>query len=1477
MAKELIIYMTGYRYSWSLAVGESLRLAKVEPGDLVFPTLEVEDIVLELSEDSLVSISINSSETEQLEDGKYTIAGLSVFIMQEQPLTIFDNLHHQHLSLGAGGHHTITLEGIGDENEFVLSRVKDRWELISTSQTVYINNAVNQILPVILEKGDEISFDRVVIKIFDQEIWVNGVEAASELLVEKKASDYRFYEDYPDYHRSPRIIYREPEDKVTLRGPVEPPKKPTNQLLKAIVPPLAIVTMTIILSFFQSRGLFIYIMVVSSIISMIISVTGYFKSRKEYKEGLVEREELFREYLFDKAQDLYKLQEKQRQGQRYHYPSVQELEAMAGSYHHRIYEKTPQHFDFLSYRLGLGKRKASFSLSYAPLDKDKKLDDLEKEGLALYDQYKRTHELPIVTDLVSGPVGYIGPRHVVLEQLQLLVHQLSFFHSYHDLQFITLLPEEEKDLWSWMRWLPHATLQDINVRGLVYNQRSRDQVLNSLYQVLKLRKAQLGDKRVRTSTLFSPHFVVLITDQSLVIDHVIMEFFTENPTELGCSVIFVEDTLSSLSENITTIIDIKDRNHGVLTLEKGELVDKGFALDHFGEGFDKESLPRLLAPLNHLQNLKNSIPESVNFLEMYEVEEVKDLRIMERWGQHAPHKSLAVPLGLRGKEDIVQLDLHEKAHGPHGLVAGTTGSGKSEIIQSYILSLAINFHPHDVAFLLIDYKGGGMANLFKNLPHLLGAITNLDAAQSMRALISINAELKRRQRLFSQYDVNHINQYQKKYKNGEAKEPMPHLFLISDEFAELKTNEPEFMKELVSTARIGRSLGIHLILATQKPTGVVDDQIWSNSRFKLALKVATPQDSQEMLKTADAADITQAGRAYLQVGNNEIYELFQSAYSGADYQPDKDKLNIEDHTIYAINDNGQYQILTEDLSGLEDADSIQQIPSELAVIVDEIKAITEAHGIVPLPRPWLPPLKERVYLEELASVDYLEMWQKPVHDLILTIGMADIPHEQKQEVVTINLSEDGHILLYGSPGSGKSTFLQTAILDLAQNHSPEHLHFYLFDFGNNSLGSFYRLPHLADIMRVDETEKIQKFTRFFEKEINRRKQLLSQQGVASVGMYRRVTGEVIPDIVLVIDSYESMKDEAYESELFKLTTRLSREGQAIGIHLLATAGRQTNLRAVFYANVKHQLTLYQIDSGEVRSIVGSTPLASMSDVKGRGLMKRDTIDLIQLALPVSGETDIMLLENLRQTIERLSETYKGKRPEGIPMVPNELTSGDFYGRSGVQEAIVSGEVPLGLDVETVSTVTWKRDKGPLVYLVDDDKPMVTFTHQLIRISQESNRHLMILAPSYHQLPDNLGYEVISAKEALEEMLLALSVKVEDRLGAGQTDYVTTLIFYDLVTLTDSLSGESLTHLATILEKGHRSGYCSVVMTDSSITRKIDVASKVVRSAKEGLLGIRVADQTLFNVLNKPLREELLGQQLHYYISEQHVKLIKVLM
>ena len=822
--------------------------------------------------------------------------------------------------------------------------------------------------------------------------------------------------------------------------------------------------------------------------------------------------------------------------------------------------------------------------------------------------------------------------------------------------------------------------------------------------------------------------------------------------------------------------------------------------------------------------------------------------------------------------DLVYLNLHEKAHGPHGLIAGTTGSGKSETIQSYILSLAVNFHPHDVAFLLIDYKGGGMANLFKNLPHLLGTITNLDGAQSMRALASINAEIHRRERLFREFEVNHINQYQKKFKNGEATEPLPHLFLISDEFAELKVNQPDFIKELVSIARVGRSLGVHLILATQKPSGVVDDQIWSNSRFKLALKVADRTDSMEMLKTPDAAEITQTGRAYLQVGNNEVYELFQSAWSGADYQPDKDEMGIEDHTIYLINDLGQYEVLNQDLSGLDLAEDIKEVPTELEAIVSQIQLLTESQQIPPVPQPWLPPLNERMTLQELEPIQPQEAWEqkKPVSVLL---GMADIPQAQKQEPVSVNLSKDGHILLYGSPGTGKTTFLQSAAMDLARKFSPKDVTLYLMDFGTNGLAPLGQLPQVADTLLLDQTEKIAKFVRIMERELNRRKKLLSDYGVGTLELYRQASGQQEPAIVILLDSYESMKEEAYEAELFKLLVRISREGLSIGVHLLVTAGRQSNLRAQFYANFKHQLSLPQNDVGEVRLIVGSTLLAAtMEDIKGRALMKRDEVDVIQLALPVAGANDAQVLNNLRQEVASLQEAWTGQRPSAIPMVPEELTEADFYSRASVQAAYNRGLVPLGLDLETVEPIIWDLSKGNLLYLTDKEEQMSAFTRHIARGKQK----VIVLAPKYHNLPEIEGVTV-SVGDAIVEMIDALELRIKEHLDSRQSNHIVNVIIYDMSYLVDELTPELLNQLSFIIERGSKVGYGIIMMSSVDLNRRIDVASKAAKTTKQAILGIRITDQPIITVTNRPLREGALQEQVHYYVDSGIAKQIKVLM
>ena len=1467
MKKRIILYKKGFRYELALEEGKTATVSNQETAQLTLASQENPlhfqwsqgEIFYQYGEDKGV-----------LENSK--ILGDVVCYLATGEVHTYELLDKEEILVADEKGADVRLHY---PVRFLLVKKEQTWTCQLLSGKLYHNHKLVSETTFPLAFGDELAIGDVTFKLYPEEFGVEGAVEVSPYLVPRLHSRYDFYKDYPEYHRSPRIIYRSSEDKILINPPGAEPQKPSDELLKLIMPPLIMVGVTLLITIFQPRGLYIIATVSMSVVSVIFSVQGFFKNRKKYKEDKKERVELYHLYLKDKAKDLEQLSRKQREGMFYHFPAIEDLTKMVKRYDSRIYEKTPLHFDFLAYRLGLGKVPTSYELKYGQEERSGKKDALEEEGYALFQAHQKIDNLPIVASLNRGPVGYVGPRPIVLEQLQLLVAQLAVFHSYHDLTIIPIIPEEEKESWDWMRWLPHATLQDMNVRSFVYNQRTRDQVLNSLNQILKLRKAQKEEKANDTK-IFHPHYVVLITDETLILDHVIMEFFREDPTELGCSIIYVADVLSSLSENIQTVISIKDRNQGQLLLQEGVLRELDFQLDHFPEGYDKEAISRGLAPLKHIQQLKSSIPDSVTFLEMYQAETFNDLKVLSRWESHAPYQSLAVPIGLRGKDDLVYLNLHEKAHGPHGLIAGTTGSGKSETIQSYILSLAVNFHPHDVAFLLIDYKGGGMANLFKDLPHLLGTITNLDGAQSMRALASINAEIHRRERLFGQYGVNHINQYQKKFKLGEATEPLPHLFLISDEFAELKVNQPDFIKELVSIARVGRSLGVHLILATQKPSGVVDDQIWSNSRFKLALKVADRGDSMEMLRTADAAEITQTGRAYLQVGNNEVYELFQTAWSGADYQPEKDQLGIEDHTIYLINELGQYEVLNQDLSGLDMAEEIKEVPTELDVIVQEINHLHQQEGIAAVAQPWLPPLKERITLDELDKVVPIEAWQKRTAPSVL-IGVADIPQAQKQEAVAIDLSKDGNILLYGSPGTGKTTFLQTVAMDLARKQSPENLTMYLLDFGTNGLAPLTQLPHVADSLLLDQTEKIQKFIRIINRELDRRKKLLSEHGVGTIALYREVTGKQEPTMVILMDSYESMKDEPYETDLFKLFMRISREGLSIGVHLIITASRQNNLRAQLYSNFKHQLTLPQNDISEVRGIVGATPLAStMEDIKGRALMKRDEVDVVQFALPVAGDNDIQIINNLRDQVQSLKEMWTGHTPAGIPMVPDELTEAAFYGREDVAALLDEGEIPVGLDMETAKAMGWNVKRGHLAYILEKEEQMSQITKHLASMSVKLGKKTIILAPEYHQI-NNIDSSVtlISDKEKLHEMIQTISVKMDDRFAGNETNYTTTFIVYNLSEIVDLLNDEDIRILAKLFEKGHQVGFLTAVLATPGLVRKIDIASKAIRNYKQAILAVRQNDQQLINILNKTLREPVLPKQVNYFVVDGIAQTIKV--
>ena len=1109
------------------------------------------------------------------------------------------------------------------------------------------------------------------------------------------------YDEFPLYKRSPRIIRREPQDKIELVSPQAKQERKKGELALVILPPLMTSMVMVGGGILMGRGLFIVISAAAMVISVVFSATRFIVGKKERKKKEAARDIAYNKYLLRKRKEIYKAYEGQKKSLLYHNLSPIEIEREVELYSSRLYERAANDSDFLTLSLGNSSITPSFTVNFNSEDDEMAEDPLYKEMLEVGGSYQALDNMPTVIDLKEAHLGLVGEKTYIHRQLISILTQLCFYQSYHDIELVVLIEEEDRSTFDWSRWYPHCKVKSINVSGLAFAENHRDQVLGNVAQMLKMRRQKQEEEK--KDSRYLPHYVFIVDNPKLIINHSIMEYLQTPETSLGFSVIYTTHLQANLPEYIKTVFLLDGGDYGTLLMNNGLLVNQKVTIPTVAE-IDLEMMARRLAPLKHSQGVSTQIPETVTFFELYNITRPEEIPVLQLWSHNACHKSLAVPLGLRGKDDIVALNLHEKAHGPHGLVAGTTGSGKSEIVQSYILSLAVNFHPHEVGFLLIDYKGGGMANLFDKLPHLLGTITNLDGSESMRALASIKSELARRQRIFNDHNVNNINQYTKLFKAGEATEPMPHLFLISDEFAELKKEQPEFMSELVSAARIGRSLGVHLILATQKPSGVVDDQIWSNSKFKLALKVATESDSNEVLKTPDAARITQPGRAYLQVGNNEIYELFQSAWSGAPYSEEIVERGF-DHRVYAINQLGQGELLNEDLSEVDKSEDSKL--TQLDVVVNYIHDLYQALGAKLVERPWLPPLPDKLVNCEIAKamngeaaeeVRELEQAAKKAEkqgekkvseknkkgldvgkikkqSLNVPIAMIDIPEGQKQVEYAHDFIEEGNLAIFGSAGFGKSTVLMNIALGLATKNSPNLLNYFILDYGNSSLAQLRGLPHTADYLGIDDEEKLGKVEKLLEEELKRRKALFVATNALNYRMYNESTQNKIPAILLIIDNYDVIKEINPDLEVF--IGRITRDGMAVGIYTVVTGSRSAVMRYAVLNNFKNKIALFMTDKSDVTSVVGRSEY-DLPEVRGRALIKQGDVHIAQCYQAIEAKDDMSYAKGIAQVIDDISKNNTAKQATGVRILPEVITYRDL--EPYVQ--IESKQGIIGFDIES---------------------------------------------------------------------------------------------------------------------------------------------------------------------------------------------------
>lgn len=985
------------------------------------------------------------------------------------------------------------------------------------------------------------------------------------------------------------------------------------------------------------------------------------KDRKEYE---AKRLLVYRDYLAQKEQEILREKAEEERLLDECYPDLSHVLnfAMAKD---RLWERRNVDEDFLKLRVGVGQLPLIAERQFQKRGFELEPDVLQDEMYALAERPVLLENAPVLLSLKEDYItGVLGFSKGFVGVLRNLVMQLVLTHSYDEVKLVLLAGRTYSEEFDFVRYLPHNWDNERSIRFFAVTHSDALQISEYLSKEIEL----MLDKDRNTRKRDRAAYVVLALSKELFECVESLKGILGGEEYAGVSIIAA---FQGIPKECSRIIDLRSRPKLVALASAGQ-DDQYFEPDLCDEPTAHRAMREIMGLKLMIGSSTYTLPNMVTFLEMFGAGRVEHLNPLRRWAENNPVKSLSVPIGIGTDGRLFFLDLHETRQGPHGLVAGMTGSGKSEFLITYILSMAVNFSPDEVAFILIDYKGGGLADAFENkdrgihLPHLVGTITNLDGASIDRSLMSIKSELTRRQTIFKEVKQRigegtlDIYDYQKLYRSKKVDEPLPHLFIISDEFAELKQQQPTFMDELISAARIGRSLGVHLILATQKPGGVVNDQIWSNTKFRACLRVQDRGDSMEMLKRPEAAELKHTGRFYLQVGYNEYFAMGQSAWCGADYVPQDHVVEEKDNSIDFLDNAGQSI-----LSVKPEVEKLSAESRQVVAIVRYLSDLAKRENIHPRSL-WEEPLSNKIELEMLMADT-----SKPEDGITAIVGMVDDPELQRQFPLFLNLLDFHNMLLVGFAGSGKSTFVRTLLYSLVSWYTPEDLNYYIVDLSDGALSGYKNLPHCGAYLTEKETSSLGRLMDLINGIIARRKALFAEAEVSSFEVYRKMN--TIPLILFIIDGYTKMKNvEGGEPFFLKLPDYL-REGSSYGVRFFVTCNHLPEVGFQSKQEFDGRISLQAKDRYEHTDILDVRCTISPPEINGRGMCVQEGRPLAyQTAMLDCGMDDQERVSRLRDRLQRITERDKNRTPAVcLPMIDAEQTYEDFCG------AFQTERIPLG--------------------------------------------------------------------------------------------------------------------------------------------------------------------------------------------------------
>lgn len=1185
-------------------------------------------------------------------------------------------------------------------------------KIIIIGRSIYINNPFNRVT--------------VDDKVFE----INQTETVIPEIEEDDDTDVELYSEKDYFARAPRITNIIEREKIKIDQPPQSDNKEGMPLLYVLGSSLSMGIIMIISMISTVDGLVsgtatvkdtilsIITSVAMIITILLIPVLNRRYEKKQKRKNEQKRQKRYREYIDSKIALIDSIMKKQQNILYENYISAEECSQIVLNKSSRLWERKIEEDDFLTIRVGIGDRPLEVDIEYPQIEFTMEDDNLIEILNSIVHKSKILRNVPITISLaeknISGLIVKDNDR-LVEKFVQNLVMQLITLHSYQDLKLVFLLKEDKKNKWEHLKTIPHIWDNSKQMRFWAED-------YNDMKEISRYLETEFANRQKYENAdykSFAPYYLIITDDYKKIENLKIVEQILKSKTNVGFGIFCITNNLVNLPNESKAFIDLENNVGLIFENEISSKNQKQFIFDpSYTFFFEKIGKQLSNIPIKYTNTDKLSLPNTYTFLEMYDAGRIEQLNILERWKTNDSTKSLRAPIGIDSVGMPITLDIHEKFHGPHGLIAGSTGSGKSEFIITYILSLAINYHPDDVTMILIDYKGGGLAGAFQKreikLPHLVGTITNIDTIGLQRSLASIKSELRRRQVVFNEArnktdeGTIDIYKYQKLYHEGIVSEPVPHLLIICDEFAELKQQQEEFMDELISVARIGRSLGVHLILATQKPAGIVNDQIRSNSKFGVCLKVQEREDSIDVIKRPDAANLKKAGQFYLQVGNNEYFTLGLAAWTGAQYIPtDIIKKNV-DNSIKFVSNIGS--IIKE--VGASKKQSLKSEGEQLTNVVRYMHELAKRENIQPKPL-WMENIPENIYVDKLKMKYQVKKTSSVISPVI---GEFDDPYNQRQGVLKLDLSSQGNTIIYGNAESGKETLLSTIVYDIMTTYTVEEAQMYLLDFGSEVLKIFKASPSVGDVVFANDTEKISRLFEMLQKEIKERTAILSDYN-GDYNLYVKVGQKPMPMLIIMINNYETFS-ENYENEYDDILLTLTREGLKCGIVFIVTASAYNSLRYRLSQNFRQKIALQLNNQDDYFNIFEGVGKKRPSHIFGRGLVKLEDIYEFQTARICEAEKWNLYVKEVNENLKKANKNSA----KSIPILPEKVTFED------VKDALKDLEtVPIGINKKSleISTYNFKKNFINIVTAKNIDVVTEFILHILEEIKQLSDVNIEI--------------------------------------------------------------------------------------------------------------------------------------------------------